>query len=43
LIARDKRIEDETLAAVQFAENSPEPPPEALFQHIYVDAKVEES
>jgi pyruvate dehydrogenase E1 component alpha subunit len=34
--ALDKRIEAEALAAVQFAENSPEPPPEALFQHIYV-------
>ena len=43
LNARDKRIEAETLAAVQFAENSPEPPPEALFQHIYVDVQVEES
>lgn len=43
LNARDKRIEGETLAAVQFAENSPEPPPEALFQHIYVDTQVEES
>ena len=42
LNARDKRIEAETLAAVQFAENSPEPPPEALFQHIYVDVQVEE-
>ena len=35
----DKRIESETLEAVKFAENSPEPPPEALFQHIYVEAE----
>jgi pyruvate dehydrogenase E1 component alpha subunit len=42
LNARDKRIEAETLAAVKYAENSSEPPPEALFQHIYVDEQVEE-
>lgn len=39
LTGRDKRVEAEVLAAVQFAENSPEPPPAALFQHIYVDAE----
>jgi pyruvate dehydrogenase E1 component alpha subunit len=39
LNARDKNIESEALAAVQFAENSPEPPPEALFRHIYVDVE----
>lgn len=38
LNTRDKRIEAETMAAVQFAENSPEPPPGALFQHIYVES-----
>mgnify|MGYP001068831286 FL=1 len=37
LNARDKQMEAATLAAVQFAENSPEPPADALFQHIYVE------
>ena len=33
----DKRIESEVQEAIQFAENSPEPPPEALFEHVYAD------
>jgi pyruvate dehydrogenase E1 component alpha subunit len=35
----EKKAEKETAEAVQFAENSPEPPPEALFEHIYADAQ----
>jgi pyruvate dehydrogenase E1 component alpha subunit len=34
----DQRANETTLDAVQFAESSPEPPAEMLFQHIYVDA-----
>ncbi len=33
----DKKIEADVESAVQFAESSPEPAPEALFEHIYVD------
>jgi len=33
----DARVEKEVQEAVQFAENSPEPAPEALFENIYVD------
>ncbi|HLF90298.1 MAG TPA: pyruvate dehydrogenase (acetyl-transferring) E1 component subunit alpha [Anaerolineales bacterium] len=33
----EKDANDEVEAAVQFAENSPEPAPEALFEHIYAD------
>lgn len=33
----DERIEQEVQAAVHFAETSPEPAPEALFEHIYAD------
>jgi pyruvate dehydrogenase E1 component alpha subunit len=37
LDALEKKAEQETAEAVQFAENSPEPAPEALFEHVYVD------
>ena len=33
----DKRAEDEINEAVQFAESSPEPKPEDLFKHVYVE------
>jgi pyruvate dehydrogenase E1 component alpha subunit len=33
----DGKAQADTAAAVQFAENSPEPEPEALFEHIYVE------
>jgi pyruvate dehydrogenase E1 component alpha subunit len=33
----DAQIEQEVLEAVQFAENSPEPPPEALYENVYVE------
>jgi len=33
----DDQIEQEVLEAVQFAENSPEPGPEALFENVYVE------
>jgi len=33
----DERVDDEVREAVQFAENSPEPGPEALFEHVYVE------
>lgn len=33
----DDRIEQEVNEAVQFAENSPEPGPEALFENVYVE------
>jgi len=33
----DKRIESDVESAVQFAESSPEPEPEALFEHVYVE------
>jgi pyruvate dehydrogenase E1 component alpha subunit len=32
-----QEVEDEVQAAVQFAESSPDPAPEELFEHIYVD------
>ncbi len=37
LDAIDSQAEAETRAAVQFAESSPEPAPEALWEHIYVE------
>lgn len=37
LRAIDARVADEVDAAVKFAESSPEPAPEALFEHIYVE------
>ncbi len=37
----DKGVEAEVQAAVQFAENSPEPAPEELFANVYVDFKAE--
>ena len=33
----DKQVEEEVQAAVQFAENSPEPAMEELFTNVYVD------
>jgi len=33
----EQRVEKEVQEAIEFAENSPEPPPEALFEHIYAD------
>lgn len=33
----DQRVEQEVVEAVRFAEESPEPPPEALFEDIYVE------
>jgi pyruvate dehydrogenase E1 component alpha subunit len=37
LDALDERAEAETRAAVQFAESSPEPAPEALWEHVYAE------
>ncbi len=37
LDAIDRRVEQEVAEAVRFAEESPEPPPEALFEHIYAE------
>jgi len=37
LDALDAQVEQEVQSAVQFAENSPEPAPEALFQDIYYE------
>jgi pyruvate dehydrogenase E1 component alpha subunit len=37
LDALEQKAEEETAAAVQFAESSPEPVPEALFQHVYAE------
>jgi pyruvate dehydrogenase E1 component alpha subunit len=37
LDALEQKAEADTAAAVQFAENSPEPAPEALYEHIYVE------
>jgi TPP-dependent pyruvate/acetoin dehydrogenase alpha subunit len=34
----DKAAEREIEEAVQYAESSPEPSPETLYQHIYVEA-----
>lgn len=33
----DQQVEKDVDEAIQFAENSPEPAPEALFEHIYAD------
>jgi len=33
----DARVEAEVAEAVRFAESSPEPPPEALFEHVYAE------
>jgi pyruvate dehydrogenase E1 component alpha subunit len=33
----DDQVDEEVQAAVQFAESSPEPPPEALFENVYVE------
>jgi pyruvate dehydrogenase E1 component alpha subunit len=33
----DQRVEEEVAEAVRFAEESPEPPPEALFEDIYAE------
>ena len=33
----DAEVEREIAAAIEFAENSPEPPPEALTQYVYVE------
>lgn len=33
----DSQVGDEVQQAVQFAEASPEPAPEALFEHVYVE------
>ena len=38
---QDDKAAAETKAAVQFAENSPEPAPEELFTHIYADEQVD--
>lgn len=40
LDALEKQVETEVAAAVQFAENSPEPAPEELFTDVYVDFKA---
>jgi pyruvate dehydrogenase E1 component alpha subunit len=37
LDAEDQKVEQEILQAVDFAERSPDPEPEALFEDIYVD------
>lgn len=37
LDALDQRVEEEVAEAVRFAEESPEPPPEALFEDIYAE------
>jgi pyruvate dehydrogenase E1 component alpha subunit len=37
LDALEQKAEADTAAAVQFAETSPEPAPEALYEHIYVE------
>jgi pyruvate dehydrogenase E1 component alpha subunit len=37
LDAQEKKAEQDTAEAVQFAENSPEPAPEALYENIYVE------
>ena len=33
----DKKIEADVESAIQFAESSPEPEPEALFENVYVE------
>jgi pyruvate dehydrogenase E1 component alpha subunit len=35
----DQQVEKEIEAAVKFAQESPEPPDEALFEHIYVETE----
>ncbi len=35
LVAVNKEVDDEIIAAVRFAEESPNPPPEALWEHVY--------
>jgi pyruvate dehydrogenase E1 component alpha subunit len=37
LDAEDEKVEQEILQAVEFAERSPDPEPEALFEDIYID------
>lgn len=37
LDALDQKVEQEVVAATQFAENSPEPEPAALYENIYAD------
>jgi len=39
LTALDAKATKEIAAAVQFAESSPEPAPEALWEHVYADAE----
>lgn len=39
LNALDKQVEAEVQAAVQFAERSPDPPPEALFEDVYSESQ----
>jgi len=34
---RDKNVEAEVQEAIRFAESSPDPEPEALFEHVYVE------
>jgi len=36
--ALDSKVEEEVKEAIQFAESSPEPGPETLFENIYVEA-----
>jgi pyruvate dehydrogenase E1 component alpha subunit len=38
LLAIEKQVEEEIRLAIEFAESSPEPAPEALYEHIYADA-----
>lgn len=38
LQALDQQVESEVRAAIEFAESSPEPAPEALYEHVYADA-----
>jgi pyruvate dehydrogenase E1 component alpha subunit len=37
LEAEESKVEKEVAEAVEFAESSPEPPPESLFSYLYVD------
>jgi pyruvate dehydrogenase E1 component alpha subunit len=39
LVSIDQKVYQVVHEAVQFAETSPEPPPEALFTHVYVDVQ----
>jgi len=34
----DHEVESQVEEALQFAEDSPPPPPEALFQNVYADS-----